>query len=65
MCRRVRQAAVVIIGWPVVGDEPQRILAELRLRCTDFGVTQLRGRSDVYLVLGEVTGGPTARTSRR
>ena len=52
---------VVLIGWPVVDDVPQRILAELRLRCAEFGVTHSYGDDpDVYLVLGEVTGGPTA-----
>ena len=52
---------VVLIGWPVVDDAPQRILAELRLRCAEFGVTHSYGDDpDVYLVLGEVTGGPTA-----
>ena len=48
---------VVLIGWPVVDGEPQRILAELRLRCAEFGVTHRYGDDpDVYLVLGEVAG---------
>ena len=52
---------VVLIGWPIVGGEPQRILAELRLRCAEFGVTHSYGDDpDVYLVLGEVTGAPAA-----
>ena len=55
---------VVLVGWPLVGGEPQRILAELRLRCAEFGVTHSYGDDpDVYLVLGEVTGAPTARVA--
>jgi hypothetical protein len=54
-------AKVVLIGWPVVGGEPRRTLAELRLRCAAFGVTHSYGDDpDVYLVLGEVTGAPGA-----
>jgi hypothetical protein len=52
---------VVLIGWPIVDGEPQRILAELRLRCAEFGVTHSYGDDpDVYVVLGEVTGAPAA-----
>jgi len=55
---------VVLIGWPVVGGEPQRTLAELRLRCADFGVTHSYGDDpDAYLVLGEVTGPPGAHVT--
>ena len=55
---------VVLIGWPVVEGEPQRILADVRLRCAEFGVTHRYGDDpDVYLVLGEVTGVPTAHVA--
>ena len=55
---------VVLVGWPLVGGEPQRILAELRLSCAELGVTHSYGDDpDVYLVIGEVTGGPTAHVA--
>ena len=55
---------VVLIGWPVVDGDPRRTLAELRLRCADFGVTHGYGDDpDVYLVLGEVAGAPEANVA--
>ena len=50
----------VLVGWPVVGDAPTRVLAELRRDCGTFGAAHLYGDDDpdVYLVIGEVADGP-------
>jgi hypothetical protein len=46
----------VLVGWPVEGDAPTRVLAELRRDCGTFGAAHLYGDDDpdVYLVIGEV-----------
>jgi hypothetical protein len=50
----------VLVGWPVVGDAPTRVLAELRRDCCRFGVAHFYGDDDpdVYMVLGEVADVP-------
>jgi hypothetical protein len=46
---------VVLVGWPVVGDVPQRVLADLRLGCGAVGATHRYGDDpDIYLVVGNV-----------
>jgi hypothetical protein len=54
---------VVLVGWPVVGDAPTRVLAELRRDCGTFGAAHLYGDDDpdVYIVIGEVDDVPVER----
>jgi hypothetical protein len=56
---------VVLIGWPLVDGAPGRVLADLRLSCTAFGVTHSYGDDpDVYMVIGEVADVPTDHAVR-
>jgi hypothetical protein len=56
----------VLIGWPVIGDTPTRVLAELRRDCGTFGVAHSYGDDDpdVYMVIGEVADVPVEHAAQ-
>jgi len=57
----IRDGRVVLMGWPVDGDVPRPVLADVRQGCAAFGVTHRYGPDpDVYLVVGDVTSGENA-----
>ena len=52
----MRDGRAVLMGWPVDGDVPRAVLADVRQGCAAFGVTHRYGLDpDVYLVVGDVT----------
>ena len=52
----IRDGRAVLMGWPVDGDGPGSVLAQVRQGCAAFGVTHRYGLDpDVYLVVGDVT----------